>query len=69
MSLTRQRLRGSWQPRRFVLEKRELRVKAGESFIIEARKADGFWIGERVPLERVANKRPISRRWRTISTL
>lgn len=31
--------------------------------MIYARKSDGFWAGERVPLDRLADKRPFSRRW------
>jgi hypothetical protein len=73
MSLTAQRLRPRWWGflglRPPALDTRVLQVKAGERFIIDARKADGFWIGERVPLDRVANKRPISRNFRTIATL
>lgn len=73
MSLTTQRLRPLWWGlagvRPPVLESRTLRVKAGECFVIAARKDDGFWVGERVPLDRVADKRPLSRRWRTIATL
>lgn len=70
MSLTAQRLKaGNWVPRRFVMENRVLRVKAGESFIIKARKREDFWIGERVPLDRVANRRPTNRKWRTVATL
>lgn len=73
MSLTAQRLRAggprvSRSPRPPVLETRVLGVKTGERFIIKARKTDGFRIGDRVPLDRVANKRPISRKWRTIMT-
>ena len=62
MSLTAQRLRvnGLKAP---VLDTRVLRVKTGESFIINARKTDGFRI-----VDRVATKRPISRRWRTMKT-
>ena len=73
MSLTAQLLRPSWRGLgeiRFpALETRVLQVKAGESFIIQARKTDGFWTGERVPLDRVASKWPIRRRWRTVATL
>jgi hypothetical protein len=72
MSLTAKRLKvGGWvnSSPRPVLETRVLRVKAGESFTVRARKTDGFWVGERVPLDRVARKRPFSRRWRTVSTL
>jgi hypothetical protein len=69
MSLTAQRLRirfwgGGLRPPG--LETRVLRVKAGETFTIKARKRDSFWAGERAPLDRVANKRPISRKWQTI---
>ena len=70
MSLTAQRLwPGYGLPRKFVLQTRVLRVKTGESFNVIARKTDRFWAGERVPLDRVADKWPISRKWRTIATL
>ena len=69
MSLTAQKLRfgGPWvngSPRAPVLQTRVLRVKTGKSFMIYARKSDGFWRGECVPLDRVANQWPISREWR-----
>ncbi len=73
MSVTAQRLRAGrpWvntSPRAPVLETRVLRVRSKESFTIYARKKDGFWAGERVPLDRVADKHPFSRRWQTITT-
>ena len=73
MSLTAQGLRFGrpWvnaSPRAPVLETRVLQVEEGESLIIYARKGDGFWTGERVPLERVANKHPFKQRWRTLTT-
>ena len=55
-------------PRAPVLETRVLRVRSGERFTIYARKKDGFWIGELVPLHRVADKRPFSRRWQNVET-
>lgn len=71
MSVTAKRLRPLWWGlpgvRPPVVETRILRVKAGESFIINSRKSDRYWVGERVPLDRVANKWPISRKWRTIA--
>ena len=67
MSVTAQRLRpGIGLPRLFVLQTRVLRAKTGETYVIKARRTEGFWVGERVPLDRVANKWPISRKWRTI---
>lgn len=70
MCLKAQRLRaGNWIPRRFVMENRVLRVKTGQSFIIRARKSEGFRVGERVTLDRVADRRPINRRWETVATL
>jgi len=73
MSLTAQRLRFGrpWvngSPRAPVLETHVLKVEEGESFIIYARKSDGFWTGESVSLERVAKKNPFNRRWRTLTT-
>lgn len=73
MSLTAQRLRFGrpWinaSPRAPVLETRVLQVEEGEGFTIYTSKSDGFSIGERVPLERVAEKRPFNRRWRTLTT-
>ena len=72
MSLTGQKLKmGRWlfgTPRPPVLETRILRVKGGERFIIKARKSDGFWTGERVPLERVANKHPFNQKCRILTT-
>jgi hypothetical protein len=69
MSLIAQRLRPVAGVRAPALDTRLLQVKAGESFTINARKTEGFWVGERVPLDRVANKRPINRKWRTVATL
>lgn len=72
MTLTAKRLRPLWRGSFGMsppaVDTRVLRVKAGESFIIDARKTERFWVGERVPLDRVSNKRPISRRWRTVET-
>ena len=73
MSLMTQRLRFGrpWvnsSPRAPLLETRVLQVKEGESFIIYARKSEGFWSGQRVPLERVANKRSFNQRWRPLTT-
>ncbi len=72
MSLTGQRLKmGRWlfgTPRPPVVETRILRVAAGERFIIKARKRDGFWMGERVPLKRVGSKHPFNQRWQILTT-
>lgn len=73
MSFTEQRLRAGrpWvnsSPRAPVPETRVLRVESGERFTIYARKKDGFRAGESVPLDRVANGLPFSRRWQTITT-
>ena len=51
-----------------VLDNRELEVRAGETFTINARRADRFRVGDQVSLDRVAHKLPISLNWRTIST-
>ncbi len=72
MSLSGQRLRmGRWHfgtIRPPVVETRIIRVKAGERFTIEARKRDGFRGGERVPLERVSEKRAFNQRWQILTT-
>ena len=51
-----------------VLDKRVLKVKAGETFTIHTRSSEGFRVGDRLPLDRVAHKLPISLKWRTIAT-
>lgn len=73
MSFTAQRLRFGrpWvnsSPRAPVLETRVLRVESGESFTIYARRRDGYRAGEGVPLDRVADRLPFSRRWQTVTT-
>jgi hypothetical protein len=41
-------------------------IQAGETCTINARESE-FRIGDRVPLDRVANKLPISLRWKTVA--
>jgi hypothetical protein len=66
MALTKQRLRFN-KLQAPALDTRILSIKAGETFTINAREPD-FKIGDRVPLDRVAHKLPISLKWQTIAT-
>ena len=68
MVLSKKRLRFNWLSAPAV-DTRALEAKAGETFTIVAPRTDGYCIGELVPLDRVAKKWPISRKWRTIATL
>jgi hypothetical protein len=66
MALTKQRLRFN-KLHAPVIDTRVLEVKAGETFTINARTSE-FKIGDRVPLDRVAHKLSISRKWQTTAT-
>jgi hypothetical protein len=65
MALTKQRLRFNWLHAP-AIDTRVLEVQAGETFTINARESE-FRIGDRVPLDRVAHKLPISLRWKTVA--
>jgi hypothetical protein len=65
MALTKQRLRFN-KLHAPAIDTRVLEVKAGDTFTIIARESE-FTIGDRVPLDRVAHKLPISRKWQTIA--
>ncbi|OYY65070.1 MAG: hypothetical protein B7Y49_07180 [Sphingomonas sp. 28-62-11] len=47
------------------LEKRALNISAGETFLINARRSDGFKIGDKVALDRVIDKAPLRVKWQT----
>jgi hypothetical protein len=66
MALSKDRLRLNWLGAP-AIDTRVLEVKAGETFTISGPEFE-FCVGERVPLDRVAHKLPISWRWRTITT-
>lgn len=67
MSLTDEKLGWDYMgaPR---LEYWALDIRAGETFNINARRSDGYRIGDLVPLEQVARKVPVSAGWRIVST-
>ncbi len=50
-----------------ILETRCIDIAAGETFTINARRSEGYRVGDRVPLDRVANKLPIKLKWEAIS--
>jgi hypothetical protein len=49
-----------------VLETRRLSVGEGECFTINARRSEGYRIGDRLGLEQVAAKLPISAGWEVV---
>lgn len=51
-----------------MLETRRIAIAAGETFTINARRSDGYKVGDRVPLDRVANRLPVNLKWQTISS-
>lgn len=50
-----------------MLEKRALNISVGETFLINARRSDGYRIGDKVALDRVINKVPLSVKWQVVA--
>ena len=51
-----------------VLDTRVLKVEAGETFAITTWSTGQLKIGDRVPLDQVADKLPLSLKWKTVET-
>jgi hypothetical protein len=51
-----------------MLKKRRIDVKQGETITILAFRPGSYELGDLVPLDRIAGKHPLSRKWRVIAT-